>query len=327
MPFFQDIATIAFYFGLSITTSAGIFGFLYAIQARKESFFLDHWKALTVANLALLMLGAMLTIVAWFLAAIFHPFVSFAQEGVPFVMSQEVEVSILRWQAFGAVVLCIFAVFGFFPLRYRSATTWIRFERYYAGIVLAGVTTLLMPVFITQDAFGAFLSIYRISGTFTIGTIFSASFMYILFRTAHRHLAVVKQVFGLHRKLFWLGMTVSSISFVFLGPRLFGATSNFILSQTILGISIILIAVLGGPVLRLFERPVDEKTHEFLHLIATLFIGAISISWIFVTIINGLEFIDIPLRQLFILYGALLTSGLTILVFIEYFLQKQKHLI
>ncbi len=327
MPFLQDIATIAFYFGLSITTSAGIFGFFYAMRAQKESYFIDHWKALSVANLALLMMGGMLTIVAWFLAAVFHPFVSFAQEGIPFVMSQEIEVSILRWQAFGAVILCIFAVFGFFPLRYRSATTWIRFERYYAGITIVGLLTLLAPVFITRDAFGVFLVISRMSNMLTAGTIFSACFMYIFFRTSHKHLSVVQQVFGLHRKLFWLGMTISSISFVFLGPRLFGATSNFVLSQMILGTSIFLIALLGGPVLRLFENPVSEKTHELLHLVATLLIGAISISWIFVTIINGLEYIDVPLRQLSILFGALLTSGLTFLVLIEYLLQKQKHLL
>jgi hypothetical protein len=131
----------------------------------------------------------------------------------------------------------------------------------------------------------------------------------------------------MHKKLFWLGMTLSSISFVFLGDSVFGTTTNFVLSQIILSVAIFLIAVLGGPVLTLFEQPKSERVHEFLHLVATVFVGVIAVSWIFLSIINGLETLDLPFRQLAILYGALLTSTLTILVFIEYSLQKQHKLL
>ncbi len=327
MPFLQDIATIAFYFGLSIATSAGIFGLMYAKRAKKEMLFIDHWKALAVGNLALLMLGGLVAILAWFFAAIFHPFVSFAQEGIPFIVSQEVEVAVLRWQALGAVALCLFAVFGFFPLRYRSAKTWQHFERYYLGIILVGFATLLLPIAVTRDSFGIFLSVYRISSMLTAGSIFSVGFMYVFFRSTHRHLSVVREVFGMHKKLFWLGMTLSSISFVFLGDSVFGTTTNFVLSQIILSVALFLIAVLGGPVLTLFEQPKSERVHEFLHLVATVFVGIIAVSWIFLSIINGLETLDLPFRQLAILYGALLTSTLTILVFIEYSLQKQHKLL
>lgn len=327
MPFLQDIATIAFYFGLSIATSAGIFGLIYSIRARKEMMFVDHWKALAVGNLALLMLGGLVAILAWFFAAIFHPFVSFAQEGIPFIVSQEVEVSILRWQALGAVALCLFAVFGFFPLRYRSAKTWQHFERYYLGIILVGFATLLLPITVTRDSFGIFLSVYHISSMLTVGSIFSVGFMYIFFRTTHRHTTIVRDVFTLHKKLFWLGMTVSSISFVFLGDSVFGTTTNFILTQIVLSVALFSIALLGGPILTLFINPKNERVHEFLHLIGSIFVGTIAVSWVFLSITNGLEAVDLSFRQLIILYGALLTSFLTVIVFVEYYLQKQRHLL